>query len=315
MWFKHLHLYRVHDQASLSQQALEDALAVLAFRPVGRFEAKRIGFGAPAGRASERLVHELEGHRLLRLRRQERLLPNAVVAEELEERCEAFEAANGFAPPRREKQALKEKVVEELLPRAFTRSGHIDLWWDTRRSLIGIDCASRKRGEEMIDLLRQALGSLKVTPLSVKRPPAKTLTEWLRKPASRPQDLLLGDAVELRGDDDGVLRARAIDLDGEEIQTALAAGRQVSRLALSLEGQLSFTLQDDLALKSLKFDDQLLDQADDEVRGDDPVERLETEFALMASTLAALSERLIEWLGGEVETGPAPWHQDEAVEA
>lgn len=307
MWFKHLHLYRVHEQPSLNESELEQALSAQLFQPVGKYEAKRTGFGAPGGRNDTRLVHEIAGQRLLRVRRQERVLPAAVINEEIEERCAEFEAANGFAPPRREKQTLKEKVVEELLPQAFTRNTHTDLWWDTQRSLIGIACASRKRGDEALDLLRQALGSLKVTPVATKVPVARTLTQWLSAPTTRPEALTIGDSVELRGEDDGVLRARAIDLESDEIQTALAAGRQVSRLALHLEGELGFVLQDDLVLKSLKFDDRVLDEADSDAGDGDAIARLETEFALMSNTLGKLTDALLEWLGGETDVAAAPW--------
>ncbi|MGJ8513651.1 recombination-associated protein RdgC [Carnimonas bestiolae] len=310
MWFKHLHLYRVHDQPNLDEAALEQALSAQLFQPVSKHEAKRTGFSAPGGRNSTRLVHEIAGQRLLRLRRQERVLPTAVVNEEVEERCAEFETANGFAPPRREKQAIKEKVVEELLPRAFTRNTHTDLWWDTQRSLMGIACASRKRGDEVLDLLRQALGSLKVTPVATKVPVGRTLTQWLSDPSTRPDGLTIGDNVELRGEDDGVLRARAIDLESDEIQTALASGRQVSRLALQVEGELSFVLQDDVVLKSLKFDDHLLDEADSDAGDGDSIVRLETEFALMSNALGKLTDALLVWLGGENDVAAAPWDHE-----
>lgn len=315
MWFKHLHLYRLHEAPALSEQQLEDALAAHAFTPVGNHEAKRVGFGMPAGKSGTRLVHEIAGQRLIRLKRQDRILPPAVINEVLEERCADFENSNGFAPPRREKQALKEKIVEELLPQAFTRSSHIDLWWDTRRSLIGIACSSRKRGDEMLDLLRQALGSLKLTPLATRVPVTRTLTTWLSDPASRPQGLEIGENVELRGEDDGVLRARALDPDGDEIQAALHAGRQVSKLALHLEGELAFTLQDDLALKGLKFDDSLIDEADNDTQDGDAIVRMEAEFALMSNTLGKLTDALIEWLGGEPDVAAAPWHEDSTATA
>lgn len=307
MWFKHLHLYRLHDSSPAPLDMLEEALAAYAFRPVNGLEAKRSGWAAPAGRGSDRLVHEIQGHRLITMCRQERLLPNSVVKEVLEERAAELEAEQGYPPRRREKQALKEQIVEELLPQAFTRTTRIDLWWDTARRLIGIQCASRKRAEEVLDLLRQSLGTLKVTPLAVSTPPVKTMTNWLHDATSRPDTLLLGDQVELRAGrgDEGVLRARQVDLDGDEIHAALTAGRQVSRLALTLEEQLSFVLHEDLALKSLRFADALLDEAHDSDDGGDPVLRLETEFALMTHVLSGAIEQLIDWLGGEADFTPA----------
>ncbi|MHB0774316.1 recombination-associated protein RdgC [Halomonas sp. WWR20] len=304
MWFKHLHLYRLHDAATLDLDVLEDALAEYAFRPVGPTEAKRLGWHAPAGRGSQQRAHEIQGQRLLSALRQERLLPGSVVNEEVEERAAERETAEGRPLRRRERQALKEQVIEEFLPRAFTRTQRVDVWWDTRRQLIAVNASSRKRAEDILDLLRQTLGSLKVTPLASKTLPTRAMTEWLRDPGKRPPAMTLGDQVELKAPagDEGVLRARQVDLDSDEIQTVLEGGRQASRLALEIEGQLSLVLHDDLALKSLRFADAVLDEASQSDDGDDPALRLETDFALMTHVLAEFIEQLIDWLGGEADS-------------
>lgn len=303
MWFKHLHLYRLHDAPTLDAATLEEALAEHAARPLGSQDPRRLGWTAPAGRAGTARLHELQGQRLLSALRQERLLPAAVVREETEERVAEVEAREGRKLRRQEKITLKEQVVEELLPRAFVRSQKIDLWWDTRRGMIGINASSRTRAEEILDLLRETLGSLKVTPLASQTLPMRAMTQWLVDPASRPADLVLGDQVELKAKgDDGVLRARQVDLDSDEIQQLLESGRQASKLALEIEGRLSFVLHDDLALKSLRFGDALIDEANAADDGDDAVLRLETDFVLMADALGESIERLIAWLGGEAGT-------------
>jgi recombination associated protein RdgC len=308
MWFKNLLLYRLHGApggAQESAQALPlDALDAHAARPLGSADARRLGWTAPAGRlGSGQYVHEIQGHRLLSALRQERLLPASVVKEELDEQVADIEASEGRKVTRKEKTALKEQITEELLPRAFVRSQKTDLWWDTRRGLIGINASSRTRAEDILDLLRETLGSLKVTPLATQTLPIRAMTTWLNDPATRPTDMQLGDQVELKAKgDDGVLRARQVDLDGDDIQQLLATGRQASKLALGIEGRLRFVLHDDLALKSLRFGDALIEEADHADDGDDALLRLETDFILMAQALTEDIERLIGWLGGETQS-------------
>jgi recombination associated protein RdgC len=266
----------------------------------GGSEARRLGWCPPAGRAGTALLHELQGQRLMTVLRQERLLPAGVVREEVEERATDIEAREGRKLRRQEKQELKEQVYEELLPRAFVRRQKIDLWWDTRRELIAVNASSRPRAEEVLDLLRETLGSLKVTPLATQALPMRSMTQWLAEPESRPAQLLLGDQVELKAKgDDGVLRARQVDLDSDEIQQLLAAGRQASKLALEIEGRLRFVLHDDLALKSLRFSDALIDEAGETEDDGDAVVRLEADFLLMTQALAEQIEQLIQWLDGE----------------
>lgn len=307
MWFKHLHLYRLHDVAEiLGLERLEKALSENAYRPLGGSEARRCGWVPPAGRNGSQLCHELQGHRLLTMLRQERILPASVVREEVEERVEAIEAEEKRKLRRQEKLTIKEQVYEELLPRAFVRSQKVDVWWNTKRSLIGINTSSRKRAEESLDLLRESLGSLKVTPLATHSLPMRAMTTWLGDPGARPEDLAIGDAVELKAKgDDGVVRGRQVDLDSDEMQQLLEGGRQASKLALAIEGRLNFVLHDDLTLKSLRFDDALIDEAGQTDDGDDALVRLETVFLLMAQALASCVERLIEWLDGEAEALPA----------
>ncbi|MCH4563642.1 recombination-associated protein RdgC [Halomonas sp. EGI 63088] len=303
MWFKHLHLYRLHGAPALDAATLEAALSEQAFRPLGGSEPRRLGWCAPAGRAGTQLLHELQGQRLITALRQERLLPASVVREEVDERAAELEAREGRKLRRQEKLGIKEQVYEELLPRAFVRTQKVDLWWDVRRGLIGVNSSSRKRAEEVLDLLRETLGSLKVTPLASQTLPMRAMTGWLVDPGERPADLVLGDQVELKAKgDDGVLRARQVDLDSDEIQRLLESGRQASKLALEIEGRLSFVLHDDLALKSLRFGDALIDEANNSDDGDDALVRLETDFLLMSQALGENLDRLIDWLGGEAGT-------------
>lgn len=303
MWFKNLQLYRLHDSAPLDDGRLAECLPEYRFRPVSGVEAKRIGWVPPAGRDSEALMHEVSGHYLISALYQERLLPSDVVRDEMEERVSEREAAEGRPLRRREKLTIKEQIYEELLPRAFTRSKRTDLWWSRGSGLIFINASTAKRAEEVLDLLRQSLGSLKVTPLAVAQPPSQVMTTWLKDVASRPERLIIGDAVTLTapGGEDGVLRARLFDLDGEEIQTALNLGRIVSQMAVELDGKVAMTLSDDLSLKQLHFADAVIDEANAQDDDEDPILRLESDFVLMAGLLNQVTADLITWMDGEAQ--------------
>jgi len=313
MWFKNLHLYRVHSAHISSLEWLEQALGEQALRPLSGSEARRVGWVPPAGRGGDRYLHELQGHHLMSMCRQERILPASVVREEVEERVEAIEAKECRKLRRQEKQAIKEQVYEELLPRAFVRTQRVDVWWDVSRNLIGVATSSRKRAEEALDLMRETLGSLKVTPLATQTLPMRAMTTWLTDPGSRPADMQIGDQVELKAKgDDGVVRGRQVDLDSDDMQHLLESGRQASKLALGLEGRMAFVLHDDLAIKAIRFDDTLIDEANKADDGDDAVARLETDFLLMAKALGESVDRIVEWMGGEAQQYGAG-HKDDLL--
>lgn len=307
MWFNNIQLYRLHDHKLLSPEQMGVLLDEHSAKPLGDADARRIGWTPPAGRlGGGQFIHEIQGQRLISALRQERLLPASVVKEFVDDEVAEIEASEGRKVTRKEKTALKERITEELMPRAFVRSHKIDLWWDTKRNLIGINASSRSRAEDVLDLLRETLGSLKATPLSSQTLPIRAMTTWLGDTASRPADMQIGDQVELKAKgDDGVLRARQVDLDSDEMQQLLESGRQASKMAITLEGQLSFVMHDDLALKSLRFGDALIEEADHADDGDDALARLETDFVIMAGALGQAVDRILEWLGGESVREPA----------
>ena len=226
--------------------------------------------------------------------------------EEVEERCDEIEEREGRKLRRQERITIKEQVIEELLPRAFVRSKKVDLWWDTRRDLLCVNAGSRKAAEEVLDLLRETLGSLKVTPLATQELPVRAMTRWLSEPDSRPAWLILGDQAQLRSKgDDASFTARQADLEGDEVRSMVEAGRQATKIAITLEGQAALVLQDDFTFKSLRFDDALIEEANNAEDDDDAIIRLETDFVLMADALAHIIEQMLAALGGEAKATPA----------
>ncbi|WP_227875857.1 recombination-associated protein RdgC [Kushneria konosiri] len=306
MWARNIQIYRLLDTEHLPLEQLAEALEIYRFQPCSETQARRVGWSDPAGSAGNgQLVHEVSGHRLITLMRQERILPAPVVRDELAERVDKLTAQQGFPPGRRDKLAMKERIVEELLPRAFVKNSRTDVWIDTKANIIGVAAASSKRAEEALDVLRETLGSLKVIPLAPQTPAGRTMTTWLNDPTTRPDGVLVGDRVVLRAKgDDGKIVATSIDVDGDEVRTSLEVGRQVSQMALTFEEQMSFTLVEDMSIKGIRFADAVLKEVDDTDSDENPVMQMETEFVLAAQCLAHTIEKLMHALGGEATVQP-----------
>ena len=151
-----------------------------------------------------------------------------------------------------------------------------------------------------INLLREAVGTLPLLLPQVHQSPAHSMTGWLLH-SSLPAHFVLESDCELRepGEEGGVVRCRGLELDGEEIETHLQAGKQVVKLALGWDEKLSFVLGEDLVLRRLKFADELVAENDD-LDEADPLARIDADFALMSDAVTELQDRLIEVFGGEV---------------
>ncbi|MCB1678203.1 MAG: recombination-associated protein RdgC [Halioglobus sp.] len=298
MWFKTIRAYRLSQPFDLSPETLGEQLAQRAFSPCAKSQPVSIGWVPPLGSESGELVHAAGGRLLLKLRREERLLPATVVREQLEEKIAEIEERDGRKVYRKERLTLKDEIVQDCLPRAFTRSGSVFAYLDTRANWVFVDAASASRAEELLNLLRECSGSFPVLLPQVNDAPAAVMTNWLVH-RNLPDDFVLGGECELREPgDEGVVRCRGVDLLSEEVETHLHAGRQVARLALTWEDRVSFLLAEDLCLRRLRFADELLQENEDIPEADDAA-RLDADFALMADAVTGLQERILALFGGE----------------
>ena len=196
---------------------------------------------------------------------------------------------------------MKDEIVADCLPRAFTRSTGVYAYIDTRANWIFVDAASAGRAEELLNLLRECIGSFPVLLPQVNNAPTATMTGWLVH-HNLPDDFALGEECELRdpGDGGGVVRCRGVDLLSEEVETHLHAGKQVARLSLSWEERLSLVLAEDLCLRRLKFADELMKE-NEAIPEADNAARLDADFALMSDVVTSLQERILVLFGGGAE--------------
>ena len=299
MWFKNLRAYRLTRGLELGAEGLEAALSKRPFQPCTPAQALALGWAPALGEQAHTLAHAAEGRFLLCLHREEKILPAAVVRDLLNERVATIEAQQGRAVYRKEKLALKEDIVQDCLPRAFSRHTTLRLLIDPAARWVFVDTASAPRAEEALNVLREVLGSFPVLPPRTVQAPAATMSAWLTR-ASPPEDFTLRDECELRdpGEQAAIVRCRGVDLRSDEVRQHVQGGMQVARASLGWQEQLSFVLGDDLCLRRLKFADALIKE-NEELSAEDRLARLDADFALMAPTLTALQDRLIALFGGE----------------
>ncbi|WP_425914935.1 recombination-associated protein RdgC [Pseudomonas sp. GWSMS-1] len=299
MWFRNLLVYRLTQDIPLDAEALETALAAKPARSCASQELSTYGFIAPFGKGEDApLVHVSGDFLLIAARKEERILPGSVVRDALKEKVDEIEAEQMRKVYKKERDQLKDEIVQTFLPRAFIRKSATFAAIAPKQGLILVDSASAKRAEDLLSTLREAIGSLPVRPLTVKIAPSATLTDWV-KTQQAAADFTVLDECELRDthEDGGVVRCKRQDLTSDEIQLHMTAGKQVTQLSLAWQDKLSFMLDDKLVVKRLRFEDLLQDQAEQD--GGDDLGQQDASFTLMMMTLVEFLPKLFEALGGE----------------
>ncbi len=298
MWFRNLIPYRLREPVAYDPESADSRLATLAFTPCGALEPSRSGFVPPLGPGAP-LVHAAAGSLLLCLQEETKLLPAAVIREALDERISAVEAAEHRKVRKRERDRIRDEVVTDLMPRAFSRHKRTWGYIDTEAGYLVVDAGSDKQAEHFVEQLREAWGDLPLAPPETEEGPGTIMTRWLAQ-QQLPGDLALGEEAVLEDPNaEGCeVRVKRQDLSAGEIRAHIDAGKRVRRLAITYDERISGVLDTDLHLRRLKFHDVVRDQAGDR----DPeseAEQIDADFSLMALELRALLPRMLEWFGGE----------------
>jgi recombination associated protein RdgC len=298
MWFKNILVYRFTKPFEINDDDLEQALNNNPFVPCGSQDLARVGW-VSAMPNSELLSHAANGCVLLCLRKQQKILPGAAVAEALEEKIAELEKEQARKIYRKERKQLKEEITLTLLPRALTRSSRCYAYIDRRNGWLLVDSGSATRAEELLTQLRNDIGTLPVQPLQTNSAPLAIMTGWLES-GQLPANFLLGQQCELRDSQESsnIVRVRGQELGSDEVLQHLTVGKQVTKLELFWHEAIECILGDDLIIRRLRFTDALREQMDNQ---DDARAAFDQEFAVMTMELSKFLGDLFPALGGITE--------------
>lgn len=301
MWFKNLQVYRLPAGWDVDITRLDAQLAGRALQGCGAMDMQSAGWLSPLG--DERFLYVSNRQILLACGAEQKLLPMAVVNQVAQERAAEISGREGRSVGRRELRELKERVTDELLPRAFVRRRVTWVWIDPVHGWLAVDAAARAKAEEVLGLLLKSADDLPAKLLKTQMSPGAAMTTWLSE-GEAPAGFTLDRDLELRapGDERATVRYVRHALEGEEIREHIAEGKSATRLGMTWNDRISFVLTEDLQIKRLAFLDILKEESEGQAETDE--ERFEIDFALMAGELAKLLEALVEALGGEMPASP-----------
>ena len=299
MWFKSASLFRFLDDFTSTPEELEEMLAEHVFNHVNSRQLNSYGWVPPMGEGSDQLVHASSGFMLLKARREERILPASVIKDHMMERIEKLEKTLDRKIRGKEKLDIRDNVVMELTPQAFTKSTYEQILIMPAQGLIVIDNASAKKIDQCTSLLREATGSLPIEPVQTEIGQAGLFTRWLKGTRKLPKELNIGDECVLQDEDNiaGTVRCNKQDLSSDEIRALSTTGKHVQRIALHVNETISFVLDDEFTFSKIKFLDTAPDDGSD-VADLDARAVFDGNFTLMALEFSKMFPQIIEVFGG-----------------
>ncbi|WP_447988260.1 recombination-associated protein RdgC [Achromobacter spanius] len=296
MWFKNLKIYRFSAAWALFGDDQEAALARQAFQPGNNLEMQSIGWVPP--RENGGLAHVVNGQILLSLRAEKKLLPATVINQVARFRAQEIEEQQGYKPGKKQMKEIKERVTDELLPRAFSIYRDTRVWIDPINSWLVIDTATSSKADEVIGILSKCVDPFPLENLYVAQSPAAAMTGWLAEDEA-PANFTIDQDTELRssGESGAAVRYVKHSIDAGDARRHIQSGKQCTRLAMTWAERISFVLTEGLDIKRLSPLDVLKEGNETVAANDD--EKFDSDMVLMTGELAKLMAELVDALGGE----------------
>ena len=299
MWFKNLQIYRLPTPWAIDLASLDEQLARGEFTRCPSSKPMPRGWVSP--RKDGALIYANNRQWLIALAVEERLLPSSVVNDTAQERAKQIGDQQGYPPGRKQMKEIKERVTEELMPRAFTKKRTSFVWIDPTNGWFVVDAGSPAKAEEVIEHLRHCLDEFPLKPLHTQLSPQSAMANWLAG-SEAPAGFSIDRDCELKSGAEEKAAVKFVrhplqDQWAGEVKTHLAAGKLPTRLALTWDDRISFLLTERLEIKRISFLDILKEEAEKSAERAD--EQFDADFALMTGELVRFLPQLIAALGGE----------------
>ncbi|WP_020209003.1 recombination-associated protein RdgC [Gilvimarinus chinensis] len=289
--FKNANIYTLSSLPAITSEILQEK----AFEPCGKMDTCRAGFFIP--NELDQLATEIDRFVVFCVATEEKILPPSVIRQYVAEKVEDIRTQENRPVGRKERENIKDEITFSLLPQAFTKRRLSMAVLDKTKHLLIVDESSAARSEEVCSLLRDALGSLKAVPVSTQMPFSSSATQWLKD--GLPTSFELGNYCKLQSPKtDATHTCRNDDDLAEQVSTHIDNGLLVTALRLKHDA-LTFTVNESLAIKSLRFDDEKINEVADQVE-DNLKALMLGNIVLSANQVESALEALCRGLGGAV---------------
>lgn len=292
MWFKQVTPFHVFELPEAER--LKTAIAENWFCSPTGLDWFSEGFCSPVPFGNP-IIFEAQKTMLISLMREEKVLPSSAIKHKLDEQVVKIQTSEGRNVGRKEKHELREAIIDDLLPKALTKSSRTNGLLGT--GWLWVDTASRRKAENLLTKLREALGGLPAQQPLTRQSPASLMTNWLLQGKAQGRFVLDSDVTLVGvGDVAPKVKISRKDLTAEDVVQHAKNGMTATELGLIWNDRVAFILTRDLTLKRIQW----LDVVQEEAEGscDDAESMAYATQLLMEAVLSAMLGELVDLLGG-----------------
>jgi recombination associated protein RdgC len=236
-------------------------------------------------------------------------VPGSAVKKKADEAAAHIEETTGRKPGRKEMKALKEDALQALLPTAHPKQTRVTVWIDHQSGRLVMDSVASARIDDVTTALIRAVDGLRISLLNTNVTPQTVMTSLLATTDTDdwPEGFTVERECELKSSDEekAVVRYTRHHLLTDEIRQHLQQGKRPTRLAMSWEGRIAFTLTESLQLRKLNFLEGVFED-----RSTDEQDGFDADVAITTGELKKMLPALINAMGGELLPGEFPGGKD-----
>ena len=276
-------IYKFDDPIEFDAFELEEMLSQHPLRDCGADELETYGW-LPAFSQGESLVEEMNNAYFIRLGMELKKLPRRAIQTQVEKRAREHDID---ILNRARYKELEEIITNEFISKVYPEQSSMMAYIDKEKNWLVVDATSEKKASLVTAVLRKSLGSLPVVSYAPQVEMPILMTDWVRSglPSEKFGFLDEVEMKELSKDEGGVARYRGIPMESKEIELNLNEGWSVTKLGLSYEDIVTFSLGEDFILKRVRYLDQFQEKLE---LSEDQNAVAQSNAYLLADTLRSL---------------------------
>lgn len=291
MWFRQFQLFQISQAITYTPENIAAKLEPMAFTPCLPSFPVSVGWIPPVDDENAPLIHAANGYMMLCMQVEEKILPAAVIRQELLAKIKKIEASGERKVRQKDKLALRDEVTMDLLPRAFSKITKLYAYIDTKTNMLVVGSTSTSKIDQFITLFKRSLNE-GLQPFDLYKV-APIMTRWI-KDKNYPREFSVEKAGVLQdpNQQNRVIRCQHQDLFANGVQAFLKDGCELKQVALCWHDRVNFVLADDFSLRSIRLQDEIIAAAK-EIDVESKQQQFDADFFIMTETFSGLIKDLL----------------------